>query len=144
MKYGEQLALTKAFARKLTQRINKNALPDYVIPMPLHPAKLNQRGFNQSLLIAAAICKELDLKLLPNVCRRVRDTPSQSSLPWKERNKNVRNAFKCEMDLTGKHIVIVDDVMTSGASLNELAAVLLQQRANSVGAWAIARTFPYQ
>ena len=142
MKYGEQLALAHAFARKLAQRIDKSALPDYVIPMPLHPAKLRNRGFNQSLLIAAMITRELNLKLLPNGCQRVRDTPPQSALPWKERDKNVRNAFRCDLDLTGRRIAMVDDVMTSGASLNELAGALRKRGAGEIKAWVVARTLP--
>jgi len=88
MKYREQLALAHAFAGKLARRIDRNRLPDRIIPMPLHPAKLRERGFNQSQLLAAATARELDLELLTHACRRVRDTPPQSALPWKERGKN--------------------------------------------------------
>ena len=144
MKYGEQLSLAHTFARKLARRIDRSALPDYVIPMPLHPAKLRIRGFNQSLLIAATITRELNLKLLPDKCRRVRDTPPQSALPWKERNKNVRNAFHCDVDLTGKHIAMVDDVLTSGASLNALAEAILKRGASEISAWVVARTLPHK
>jgi predicted amidophosphoribosyltransferase len=103
MKYGEQLALAHAFAKKLVLRIDKSKLPDYVVAMPLHPAKLRERGFSPSLLIAATVARKLNLTLLPNACQRVRDTHPQSSLPWKERKKNVSNAFFCNKDLTGKH-----------------------------------------
>ena len=143
MKYGEQLALAHAFAKKLAQRIDKNALPDYVLPMPLHPAKLRERGFNQSLLLAATVARELDLKILPDGCRRVRDTPPQSALPWKERDKNVRNAFRCDVDLTGKHVALVDDVLTTGASLNALAKAVHQRGAEKISAWVVARTLPH-
>ncbi len=143
MKYGEQLALAHAFAKKLVQRIDRSYLPDYVIAMPLHPAKLRERGFNQSLLLAATVARELKLKLLPDACQRVRDTPPQSALPWKERKKNVRNAFCCDMDLTGKRIVLVDDVLTTGASLNALAEAVSKQGAIEVGAWVVARTLPH-
>jgi ComF family protein len=144
MKYGEQLSLAHIFAKKLALRINKNSLPDYVIPMPLHPAKLRERGFNQSLLIAATIARELNLKLLPNACQRVRDTQPQSALPWKERNKNVRNAFRCDVDLTGKHIAMVDDVLTSGASLNAFAGAAQKRGASRISAWVVARTLPHE
>src|SRR5450756_2016774 len=140
MKYGEQLALALAFAKKLVQRIDKSKLPDYVIAMPLHPVKLRERGFNQSLLLAAAVARELKLKLLPNACQRVRNTPPQSALPWKERKKNVRNAFRCDMDLTGKRIVLVDDVLTTGASLNALAEAVSKKGAIEISAWVVART----
>jgi len=143
MKYGEQLALAHAFAKKLVQRIDKGNLPDYVIAMPLHPAKLRERGFNQSLLLAATIARELKLKLLPDACRRVRDTPPQSALPWKERKKNVRNAFSCEMDLAGKRIALVDDVLTTGASVNALAEAVSKRGAIQISAWVVARTLPH-
>jgi len=142
MKYGEQLALAHAFANKLALRIDKKTFPDYVIPMPLHPTKLRQRGFNQSLLIATTVARELNIKLLPNSCQRVRDTQSQSTLPWKERSKNVLNAFQCDIDLTGKRIAMVDDVLTSGASLNALAAAIQKQGASEISAWVVARTLP--
>ena len=142
MKYGEQLALAHTFALQLARRINQLTLPDYVIPMPLHPAKLRKRGFNQSLLIAATIARELNLKLLPNACQRIHDTPPQSSLPWKQREKNVRNAFRCDTDLTGKKIVLVDDVMTSGASLNALATAVKKRGASEISVWVVTRTLP--
>ncbi len=142
MKYGEQLALAHAFAKKLAQRIDKNHLPDYLIAMPLHPAKLRERGFNQSLLLAATLAHELKLKLLPHACQRVRDTPPQSALPWKERKKNVRNAFSCNINLSGKRVVLVDDVLTTGASLNALAEAVSKKGAIEISAWVVARTLP--
>ena len=140
MKYGEQLALAHAFAKKMLQRIDKSNFPDYVIAMPLHPAKLRERGFNQSLLLAATVARELKLKLLPNACQRVRDTPPQSALPWKERKKNVRNAFSCDRDLAGKRVALVDDVLTTGASLNALAEAVSKKGAIEISAWVVART----
>ena len=143
MKFGEQLALANTFAEKLAHRTTPHNLPDYVIAMPLHPNKLRERGFNQSLLLAKKISHELNIKLLPNACQRVRDTLAQSSLKWKERDKNVRDAFRCEVDLTGKRIAVVDDVMTTGASLNALAKVIKKAGATEISAWVIARTLPH-
>lgn len=142
MKYREQLALAKSFARKLAPHIAR--LPDHVIAMPLHPAKLRERGFNQSLLLAAALARTLKLDLLPHACRRVRDTPAQSALPWKERKKNVRDAFCCDMDLGGKHVALVDDVLTTGASLNALAKAVRARGATEVSCWVVARTLPHR
>jgi ComF family protein len=143
MKYGEHLALANAFAEKLARRIDQNNLPDYVIAIPLHPNKLRERGFNQSLLLAEKVSRELNIKILPHACQRVRDTPSQSSLKWKERDKNVRDAFRCDVDLTGKRIALVDDVMTTGASLNALAKVIKNSGATHIETWIIARTLPH-
>ena len=143
MKYGEQLALAHAFAEKLARRIDRTGLPDCIIPMPLYPAKLRKRGFNQSQLLAAGVARGLGLELLPHACRRIRDTPPQSALPWKERKKNMRDAFCCDADLTGRHVALVDDVLTTGASLNALAGAVQKRGADRVSAWVVARTLPH-
>ncbi|MDH4286923.1 MAG: phosphoribosyltransferase family protein, partial [Gallionella sp.] len=128
----------------LALRIDKNSLPDCLIPMPLHPAKLRERGFNQSQLLAAALARRLKLELLANACQRVRDTPPQSALPWKERRKNVRNAFRCDADLSGKRVALVDDVLTTGASLNALAAAVQKRGAREIQVWVVARTLQHK
>ena len=140
MKYNEQLALARMFAEKLSQRLTKSDLPDWVIAMPLHPARLKLRGFNQALLIAEPLARLLDLPLLKHACKRVRDTPSQTSLPFNERTQNMRDAFACNADLSGKHVALVDDVMTTGASLDALAEAIRKCGAAKVSAWVAART----
>ena len=143
MKYGEQLALAHAFARKITESVKQGPLPDVVVPMPLHPAKLRERGFNQSLLLAAKIARDLDLRLLTDACQRIRDTGPQSVLPWKKRKDNVRNAFRCDLDMTGMRVALVDDVLTTGASLDALAKAVRQRGAIEIRAWVVARTLPH-
>lgn len=120
--------------------------PELIVAMPLHPNRLRNRGFNQSQLLAARLAQRLQLSLLTGCVRRVRDTPPQSSLPWQARNRNMRSAFAlaCGADVLGKHIAIVDDVMTSGASMNALAAALKQAGAREVSAWVVARTLPHR
>ncbi|MEO7560903.1 MAG: phosphoribosyltransferase family protein, partial [Nitrosospira sp.] len=76
-------------------------------------------------------------------CKRIKDTASQAGLPWKEREKNIRGAFTCETDLAGKHIAVLDDVMTTGATLNELAKVLRKHGATRVSGWVVARTLSH-
>lgn len=141
LKFDEQLQLVPQLAGRLAQRVEVR--PDCVVAMPLHPARLRERGFNQSLELARRVAGKLDLPLLERACQRVRDTPPQSALPWKERGKNVRKAFACTEDLSGKHVAVVDDVMTSGASINELARALRQAGAREVSAWVVARTLPH-
>jgi ComF family protein len=141
LKYGERLTLANCLADRLAHRIEIR--PDCIIPMPLYPVRLRERGFNQSLELARRIASKLDIPLLPHACRRIRDTPPQSLLAWKKRGKNVRKAFACKQDLRGKHIAVVDDVMTSGASLNEVATVLRRAGATEVSAWVVARTLPH-
>ena len=143
LKYRERLILVNFLADSLTQRITTK--PDCVVALPLHPTRLRERGFNQSLLLARQLSRRLDIPLLANACERVRNTPPQSSLPWKERDKNMRQAFACRpgADVRGKHVAVVDDVMTTGASIGELARALKQAGANEVSAWVIARTLPH-
>lgn len=141
LKFGEQLLLANSLADKLAQRIE--ARPDCIVAMPLHPARLRERGFNQSLELARRIAAKLDIPLSSHACQRVRDTPPQSALKWRERGKNMRRAFTCTEDLSGKYVAVVDDVMTSGASLNEVALALRRAGAREVSAWVIARTLPH-
>jgi ComF family protein len=141
LKFGEHLMLVNILADRLTERVTVR--PDCIIGMPLHPARLRERGFNQSIELARRSANSLHIPLLPHACQRVRDTPPQIALPWKERKKNVHAAFTCSQDLTGKHVAIVDDVMTSGASLSEVSAALRKAGAREVSAWVIARTLPH-
>jgi ComF family protein len=141
LKFGEQLDLATPLADSLAGRITVPA--DCIVPMPLHPARLRQRGHNQSLEIARRLAARLEIPLHPHACTRVRDTPPQSALTWKERGKNMRRAFQCSEDFSGKHVAMVDDVMTSGASLNELAIALRRAGAREISAWVVARTVPH-
>ena len=143
LKFHERLVLVNFLADEFAQHIV--AWPDALTALPLHPSRLRQRGFNQSQLLAARIASRLNIPLLSDACQRVRDTPPQSSLPWKERDKNMRQAFtvSASANVCGKHIAIVDDVMTTGASIGELARSLKQAGASTVSAWVLARTLPH-
>jgi ComF family protein len=141
LKYGEKFHVAKLLGENIAQRTK--VLPDCLLPMPLHPLRLRERSFNQSLLLAHHIGRQLNLPVLPCACQRVRNTPSQSTLPLKERGKNMRKAFTCTTEVVGKHVAIVDDVMTTGATMNELALTLLNSGAKEVSAWVVARTLPH-
>ncbi len=108
--------------------------------MPLHPTRLAQRGFNQAAEIARRISPQVRIPWLAEACQRVRDTPSQAGLDLKTRQRNLRGAFACTMDLSGKRVALIDDVMTSGSSLNELAGVVRKAGAVEIQAWVLART----
>lgn len=144
LKFNEHLILADYLANALAERIETR--PHGIVALPLHPARLRERGFNQSLLLARCLALKLDIPLLHDACERVRDTPPQSSLPFKERDKNMRQAFAClhQGRIHGKHLAIVDDVMTSGASLGELARELKRAGACQVNAWVVARTLPHR
>lgn len=139
LKYAGNLAAAGPLAQTLSQRAFMQALPDLLIPMPLHPLRLKERGFNQSAEIAKLLAHKLCIPVTLDACAKIRDTAPQASLPLKERGSNVKGAFECSMDLSGKRVALVDDVMTSGATLNELAKTLAKRGAAEISAWVVAR-----
>lgn len=139
-KYGRRLALARLLGESLAGRIVPDV--DAIVPMPLAPGRLAERGFNQALEIARIAAAATGLALLPRACRKVNETPPQAALPWKERASNVRRAFVCEEDLEGMRIAVVDDVLTTGATLNELARVMKSAGAAEIRGWVVARALP--
>lgn len=123
LKYGHQLAVANWLSEALAARLAEQTF-DLIVPLPLHPQRLAERGFNQAVEIAAHLEKRLKIPVDRHSLQRTRATPAQAELPLKERHKNVRGAFECRSDFSGKHILLLDDVMTSGATANECARVL--------------------
>jgi ComF family protein len=140
LKYGHQLAALAPLATALAQQVQAAPRPDVLIAMPLHPLRLRERGFNQALELAKVVALRLDIPLLQHGAERIRATAPQVGLPWKQRVGNLRGAFACSLDLHGKHVALLDDVMTTGTSLHELALTLRQQGAREISAWVVART----
>jgi ComF family protein len=140
LKYGGQLALAGLFAHKLYQRIGAAAGIDLIVPLPLHPTRLAERGFNQAAEIAKALSRLTGIATDAQLARRVRNTARQTALPWRERAANMRQAFACERDLSGMRVAVVDDVMTTGATLDEFARTLKRSGAARVENWVVART----
>lgn len=138
LKYAHRLASADFLGRALAQ-LPVPLRPDLILPVPLAPARLAQRGFNQALEIARPLALVLGVPLEIRHIRRRRDTAPQASLPWKERAKNIRHAFACELDLTGKTVLLVDDVMTTGATVEELARTLKAHGAQRVEICVLAR-----
>ena len=137
-KYAGNLALAGLLGQAIAKRLAVDA--DLIIPMPLSPARLRTRGFNQAIEIARVVSRLTGVPLAVNACRRVRDSAPQAMLPWRERVKNIRGAFVCDADLRGRRIAVLDDVMTTGATLNELARTLRKAGAAEIQGWIVART----
>ena len=137
LKYQWRVAMADFFAQ--TMLAGPRPAGDLMVPLPLHPKRLTERGFNQSVEIARPLARAMDLELNVDSCIRSRDTAPQASLPWKERRKNIRGAFECQIDLTGKSVIVVDDVMTTGATLDEFARTLKAHGATRVTNWVAVR-----
>jgi ComF family protein len=148
LKFQHQLALAPLFAYLLAQTWQQTirTKADFIIPIPLSAQRLSERGFNQSLEIAKPLAQHLQLPLLPSLAFRIRHTQAQSSLAFKKRKNNLRGAFiipNSSGTLKNKHIIVVDDVMTSGHTVNEFAACLKRHGAARVTNLVFARTIAH-
>ena len=143
-KYRGHLALAEPFSDAIVAAVvaRGEPLPDCVVALPLANARQRARGFNQSQEIARRVAGKLGVSCASSVLRRVRDTPPQAGLKLDARTRNVRGAFEADALIAGRHVAIVDDVMTTGATLNEAAKALRRMRALRVDAWVVARTPP--
>ena len=142
LKFRSQLALAPLLGDLLQKCIPAGERADCVLPVPLSNERLRERGYNQAAEIARHVARERRARLELTVVARERNTRAQADLPWSDRARNVRGAFRCERSLDGAAIAVVDDVMTTGATLDELAATLKRAGAVRVVNWVVARTFP--
>jgi ComF family protein len=142
LKYRGARKLGRAFGLLLAASAARESREvDALLPMPLHARRLRERGYNQATEIARAIARTLRRPLLHGP-HRLRASPTQTSLDARERYANSAGAFAVPGRLTGRRIAIVDDVITTGATVNALAEALLAAGADRVDAWAVARTLP--
>ena len=142
-KYKGKSVLAKVFSRLMIDYIKDNPEitdVDLIAVVPLHKERLREREFNQSLLVAGPIAKEYSL-LIANTLEKIRKTRYQNELSKSERLKNLRGAFGLspKADIKNKNILLIDDVMTTGATLSECAKILLNYGAGGVTCFTLAR-----
>ena len=111
--------------------------------MPLHPDRLCERGFNQAAEIARRISLNTGQQLTTETLTRSRASKPQAELPMKERSRNVRGAFECNTDLNGKRVLLIDDVMTTGATLREASRILKLHGASYIDVAVLARAYKH-
>jgi ComF family protein len=140
LKFRGELALAPLLAQLLEARIGRLERADLLVPVPLAAARLRERGFNHALEIARPLAAALRVPLEPALCERIRDTAPQTDLPLEGRARNVRGAFRCARSLDGATVAVLDDVMTTGATLDEVAAALKRAGASQFVNWVVART----
>ncbi|WP_432720849.1 ComF family protein [Jeongeupia wiesaeckerbachi] len=139
-KYAGRWSLWRALAGLLAVRLPAEPDIDLIVPMPLHAHRLRERGFNQSAELASVLARHAGRPLRHDLLERVRDTGQQSRLSLVERRRNLKGAFAASADVRGLRIAVVDDVMTSGLTLDTVAATLKRAGAVQVEAWVLART----
>ena len=145
-KFKRQLATGRVLSHLICEHVASrvSGLPDLLIPVPLHNLRLISRGFNQAYELASYAGKLLDLPLLDNALRRQRNTRAQSGLSRKQRRRNLQGAFYWHgARLSGRHVALIDDVMTTGTTLSECARVLKKAGAKRVDVWVAARAIPH-
>jgi ComF family protein len=142
LKFSGELAIGPLLSALLATRLAGRAtpLPGLVVPVPLHQNRLRERGFNQATELARHVGQTLGLQIEQRLCTRHRNTAPQSMLPANARRINLRNAFTVNREPGSSHIAIIDDVMTSGHTTDELARILKGAGVRRVEVWVIART----
>ncbi len=139
LKYQHRLSLIPLLAGALTRHIGNAPLTiEALLPVPLHISRIRERGFNQSLEIARYLAKHFSLPILHNV-ERHKATATQTSLPAQERASNVRGAFRLRGPIQERRVAIIDDVVTTGSTVNELAGLLKAAGVEEIEVWCIAR-----
>lgn len=140
-KLTARLDVGRLLAQLMIEQLHNivNDSPDVIVPIPLHHTKLKKRGFNQSLELSRFIAASMDVAINHRDCRRMLDTPNQSGLSGHARRKNMRGAFSIDRSFSAQHVAIVDDVMTTGSTANELAKALKKSGVAQVSVWVVAR-----
>ena len=143
-KYGRKVSLGKPFGRLMARgcvEFLRDCDADVILPVPLHPRRLRWRGFNQALLLGRQLSRAYGIPADPFMLLRVKETPPQTQLNEEERRRNVRGAFALAADRSaeGKNILLVDDVYTSGATVNECSRALRRAGASNVYVLTLAR-----
>ena len=140
-KFKADLATGKLLGGLLAEYLAADSTPqpDCLIPVPLHPARLKERGFNQALELARPVSRRLRVPLVPGLSRRLRHTEVQSTLDAKSRQRNLHGAFEVFPQVQGLTVAILDDVPTTGATASALSLALHEAGAREVRVWSLAR-----
>lgn len=139
LKYQHRLSLIPVLAETLINQIGRATLNvDALLPVPLHVSRIRERGFNQSLEIARHLASHFSLPILHCV-ERHKATVTQASLPAADRASNVRDAFRLSAPIQQRRVAIIDDVVTTGSTVNEIAALLKSAGVGEIEVWCIAR-----
>jgi len=140
LKFGKQFKNARLLGLLLAEAIPESAVkPDCLIPVPLHPLRYRERGFNQAVEIAKTAGIALNIQVNTRSCVRLKDTPHQTGLSAKQRRKNLSKAFGVLAPVTARRVAIIDDVMTTGSTAEMLAKALKKAGVERVDVWVCAR-----
>ena len=141
LKFHNKLTVSRLFGELLSRKVIEQKLerPDCLLPVPLFKKRMRQRGFNQSIEITRQLAKVWQLPLDTHSIIRVRATTPQTGLDAKQRKRNIKGAFSVAKEMNYQHVAIIDDVVTTTSTVNELSRVLLRAGVKKVSVYSVAR-----
>ena len=139
LKFSDNLTIADSLTRQLSVQFKDQVPPEVLIPVPLFKKRLIERGYNQAYEIARCLSIKLDIPLNQKSLIRTRHTESQSGLSAAKREKNIRSAFSFNNSANYKHVAVVDDIITTGSTLNEITRILKRAGVEKVEVWGLAR-----
>lgn len=143
LKFNNNLSVGRVLGELMARHIKANTpadMPLLLLPVPLHPKRLRQRGYNQAIIIAEHLSKQLKIPLNRIACKKIRHTATQSRIDAKHRHANLDHAFEISPQNLPTHVAIIDDVMTTGATVNALSIALKHAGVAKISVWCCART----
>ena len=142
LKYAEHPKHLAKISELFLRELNANhiALPEAIIAVPMHPKRLRAKGFNHSLELARIIASRLDIPLLNNHIKKDRNTPRQATMSLKKRQINLRGSFTVIQKINYRHLAIIDDVLTTGSTAEEISKILKKNGVNYIQVWGVAKT----
>jgi len=139
-KFKRRIECGRVLAELMAEKLDQESrCPELLIPVPLHRNRYTQRGYNQAEIIATILARKMNCKIDLNVCQRIVHTTAQWNLTAPQRRKNVKNAFVLNKPIQANSVTIVDDVVTTGATVNELAKLLKSSGVTNIQVWSLAR-----
>lgn len=144
LKFGKKLAYGRVMGELLTDQVEERwyqnlVLPEAVIPVPLHHLRLRKRGFNQALELLWPLHKKTGIPVLADACVRIKKTSPQSQLDQSRRKRNLNSAFKVVKPIPFEHVALMDDVVTTGSTVNALTHVLKEAGVTTIDVWCMCR-----
>jgi ComF family protein len=142
VKYHGAVAYARVLGELLAIRLSalqRARLPELLLPVPLAPGRFCERGYNQAIELGRYLERRLDVPMHTDILLRTRETREQAGLPRRERRKNIRGAFALRRTTPARHVALIDDVITTGSTANELAKLLKANGVLRVEVWAVAR-----
>jgi len=143
LKFSDSLYLANSLVSTLVKSFATNPGPQVLLPVPLHHKRFIDRGFNQAFEVTQILSLKLGIPFDTQILQRVRETKAQAGLTANQREKNILKAFTCANKANFQHVAVVDDIITTGSTANEVTKTLHRAGIETVEIWGLARVVKY-